>query len=407
MSSIIVSTYVLHFPFLIISTFLVVINITIINYCDVGEIKIDLKLLKLKLIINLYTVYMTDKVIEIEEKYRDYCENNPDTRLEKREYFRLHVLNEKNKLVDKKFINNIFKEYSLNHKVKNLSIYQEALVHDSYLEENLTNHKFIRQIKDTPMIRDASKAMPLIKTKSYQRLEYFGDAVIHIAAAKYLFYRYPNEDEGFLTKVRTRLENGKEETKFCRCLGLHEYGIIARNMELTGGRLNNYKVLEDLFEAFIGALATEISIDKCIEFVVNIIEKEADIADMICYENNYKGKLMKECHKEKWEDIEYIEIDNEDNEDKKFRVKAMCGPDDSKYVGYGKGKSKRDAQQKAAKEILIKLGQIINDNIDDDNDIFGEYNSDGELELDSSNETSSKIDNDGSDDIYGEYDSDN
>lgn len=366
--------------------------------------KIDLKLLKTKSN-TYYVLCMTDKVIEIEEKYRDYCEDNPDNPMEKVEFFRLHVLNEKNKLVNKKFINNIFKEYSLNHKVKDLDIYQEALVHDSYLEDNLLNHKFVRQIKDTPMIKDASKAMPLIKTKSYQRLEYFGDAVIHIALAKYLFYRYPTEDEGFLTKVRTRLENGKEETKFCRCLGLHEYAIISRNMELTGGRLNNFKVLEDLFEAFIGALATEISIDRCVEFIINIIEKEADITNMICYENNYKGKLMKECHKKKWEDVEYIEIVDENNEDKKFRVKAVCGSDDNKYEGYGKGKSKRDAQQKAAKEILIKLGAIINDNIDDDDDIFGEYNSDGEFEAMSFDENSSKEDENDSD-IYGEYDSD-
>ena len=163
---------------------------------------------------------------------------------------------------------------------------------------------------------------------------------------------------------------------------------MGRYIEQNGCRLHNYKILEDVFEAFIGALSTEISIDACMEFVINIIEREADIADMICYETNYKGKLMKECHIHKWDDVEYIDISDENNEEKKFKTKAICGSDGNKYVGYGKGKSKKDAQQKAAKHILIKLGKIINDNIDNDNDIYGEYNSDVN-----------------SDDIYGEYDS--
>jgi ribonuclease-3 len=326
---------------------------------------------------------MTDQLIEIEEKYRDYCENSRGSKISKIEFVRLHVLNERNKLISSKFINSIFKEYGLAHKVKNLRIYQQAFVHDSYLECNLTNYKILKQFREPTMISNPEKAIPLF-TKSYQRLELLGDSYIHVAIAKYLYTRYPDEDEGFITTLRTKIENGKEQSKLSRALGLHEYAIISRNLEQNGGRLNNYAILEDVLEAFIGALSEEISADACFEFVISIIEKHIDITNMIHYESNYKGRLMNECHAKKWEDVKYIDIKDENNNNKYFKVKAMCGTSEKMYSGYGKAKSKKDAQQRAAKHILVQMKYIYNDNIDDDNDVYEE---------------------DDSDEVYGEYES--
>ena len=316
---------------------------------------------------------MSDKILEIDEKYRNFCSENSDKIIPIEEYYLLHILNEKNKLITKKFINSIFKKYNLNHTVVDLEKFQEAFIHDSYLKKNISNIKYLRQIKDTEPIKNKEDAMKLFNgDKSYQRLEYLGDSVIHVAIAKYLTKRFDEEDEGFLTKIRTRLENGKTEAKFSRALGLPEYVIISRSIEQSGGRLNNYKILEDIFEAFIGALADELSLDKCVEFIINIIEKEADIVHMINYENNFKGVLMKECHSQRWEDVQYNTEDDEEAEQQKlFTVKAICGDEHKKYIGYGQGKSKRQAQQKAAKSILIKIGKLVNESIDEDeNDIY-------------------------------------
>ena len=156
---------------------------------------------------------MTEKVIEIEEKYKQHCLENMEESVDKHTFMLHHVLNEKNKWVTSKFINNIFKTHNLKHKVSNLEIYKESFIHDAYLETNLLNFKHLRQIKDTQPIDNITKKIIPLQQKSYQRLEYLGDAVIHIAIAKYLYERYPNEDEGFLTKIRTRLENGKQNHK--------------------------------------------------------------------------------------------------------------------------------------------------------------------------------------------------
>jgi ribonuclease-3 len=326
---------------------------------------------------------MTEQLIEIDEKYRDYCNLCNGKKMSKTEFVRQHVLNERNKLISSKFINSIFKEYGLTHKVGNLEMYQKAFVHDSYLECNLTNYKMLKQFREPTRISADEKAMPLF-TESYQRLEYLGDSYIHAAIAKYLYTRYPDGDEGFLTTLRTKIENGKEQSKISRALGLHEYVIISRNLEQNGGRLNNYAILEDVLEAFIGALSLEVSSDECFKFVINIIEKHIDITHMIHYENNYKGRLMNECHAKKWDDVKYIDIKDENNANKYFKVKAVCGTTDKMYSGYGKAKSKKDAQQKAAKHILVQMKYIYNDNIDDDDDVYEE---------------------DDSDEVYGEYES--
>lgn len=346
----------------------------------------------------------SEVILYVDEQYQNYCSSTKKP-ISRSEFIKRHTLNDKNRPVTEKFINGIFKKYSLNHKVVNFDMYQRAFVHDSYIESNIDNVKFIRQIKNTTMVnkKDIKKIMPM-SDRSYQRLEYLGDSYIHSAIAKYLYNRYPSQGEGFLTKVRTRLENGKEMSRFSRALGLHEYVVISQSIEVAGGRLNNYKILEDVFEAFMGAVSLEVSADECFKFVINIIESEADIADMICYENNHKGVLMKICHKKKWDDIDYTDITPDNVTDKKFRVQAKCGDDIKMYYGYGKGKSKREAEQKAAKEILIKLGLIYNDNIDDEEDVYGEYHTDGEFDAESGDDEEGEVEDDQeSGDVYGEF----
>ena len=111
-----------------------------------------------------------------------------------------------------------------------------------------------------------------LQDKSYEVLEYLGDAVIHAVLAEYLFRRYPNADQGFLTTLRTRIEKGETLNKFSRKLQFDKYAIISRNIELSGGRDNNVNIMEDIFEAFIGALKLETNFETCQKFIINLID---------------------------------------------------------------------------------------------------------------------------------------
>lgn len=289
--------------------------------------------------------------------------------------FTLHILNEKNKVINKDFIEAVLEKYGLKHKVKYLENFQRAMIHVSYLKKTVLADKTAKLIKDVVPIDDPSKAMPL-QDKSYERLEFLGDSVIHHAIARYLFDRYENEDEGFLTKLRTKLENKKNLAYISRKLNFNEYAIFARNIELTGGRMSNISIMEDIFEAFVGALSLETNFENCKKFIINIMEREIDIAELIHTENNYKEMMMQYCHKMKWSDPIYAtEEVMEEGTRRKFRMNVKAN---GNIAGSGIGITKKEGEQNAARMALISYGvlSITQNTIEDDDDLYGELSND-------------------------------
>lgn len=291
-----------------------------------------------------------------------------------------HILNENNKPITADFINKIFKKYGLNHKVQNLELFQLAMVHVSYLNRSTVTDKTARMLRDVIPIPPHKKhlAMPL-KDQNYGRLEFLGDAKIHDILAEYLYERYENEDEGFMTKLRTKIEKSETLSELAKKLNIHFYAVVARNIEQSGGRLNNAPLTEDLFESFIGALSREISFENLKTFVINIIEKELNISEMIYINDNYKEQLMQYFHQLKWGDPKYVE-----DVDLQRTVKEGC--QEVKYftiyvknsqgeiLGTGKGNSKIRADQNAALDALTNLNVFAKD--DDASDYYGEMTDD-------------------------------
>lgn len=280
-----------------------------------------------------------------------------------------YILNEKNKFVNEEFIESTLKKYSINHKVININNFRLAFVHISYLQNQQLTDKFIKLLKEINPIDDKLiKKTIKLQEKSYEVLEYLGDAVIHAVLAEYLFRRYPNADQGFLTTIRTRIEKGETLNKFSRKLGFHEYAIISRNIELSGGRENNTNIMEDIFEAFVGALKLETNYETCQKFIINLIDSEIDFADMINNDDNYKQLLMQYYHKNGYRTTPtYILVNTiEDKPRKQFEMIAK--DPDGKIIGKGISVSKTQAAQLAAKEALIKLGAIKHNNSEDESD---------------------------------------
>jgi dsRNA-specific ribonuclease len=284
--------------------------------------------------------------------------------------FMNHILNEKNVEISVEFIESIFKKYGLDHKVKILSNFEQAMVHISYLNRTSITDKTSKILRDVIPISDDMKpyAIPL-KEKDYNRLEFLGDSMIHCILAKYLYNRYENEDQGFLTQLRTKLEKDEALSKLSKILGLHKYAIIARNIEQMDGRMQNIHLTEDIFEAFIGALSLEISFDKLEQFVLTIMENEMDMAELINSNDNYKTRLMQYFHKMKWSDPKYHE-DNSDKEQNNYTI--FVNSQNGEVLGYGKGITKLKAEQNCAYNCLINVGEIDeNEDLDNDNDFYG------------------------------------
>jgi dsRNA-specific ribonuclease len=281
-----------------------------------------------------------------------------------------YILNEKNKYITPIFIESTLKKYDINHKIQNIDNFKLAFVHISYLKTQQLTDKFTKLLKEIPPIDTQliKKTLPL-QENSYEVLEFLGDAVIHAVIAEYLFKRYPDKDQGFLTTLRTRLEKGETLNKFSRKLEFDKYAIISRNIELAGGRNNNVNIMEDIFEAFIGALKLETNFETCQKFIVNLIDSEVDFAELISKNDNYKQILMEYYHGIGFRTTPtYHLIKTIDDKPKKF-IMLVKSPE-NKDLGTGTSTSKTHAAQLAAKEALIKLGKINNNDESDDEYYF-------------------------------------
>lgn len=306
-----------------------------------------------------------------------------------------YILNENNKYITKEYVESTLQKYGVNHTIKNTKMFQRAMIHVSYLirdEKFYSNNKtkpYQIQSSDIEPLEDVTKAMPL-QQRSYERLEFLGDAILHAIFAEYIFARYPDADEGFMTKLRTKIENGDTLSTLSIKIGLGEYVVISRYVEKNGGRESNKSLLEDAFEAFIGALFLEAGFDVCKKFGVTLIEKEIDLALLLYQETNFKEKLLQYFHLRKWCDPIYGQLDCSGQENKKiYMMFVKCRKahyDEGEIVGIGSHTSKKGGEQNAAKQALIHYGLYKEgddsdcDTIEELTDSDDEYESDGDYE---------------------------
>jgi dsRNA-specific ribonuclease len=289
--------------------------------------------------------------------------------------FRNHILNEKNIPLTKKFLNEIFKTYDLDHKVQNLEMFQLAMTHVSYGYKNrsVISDKVANMLKVIPPIDKKFKNTVMDLTENnYEALEWRGDGIAHGIITQYICDRYPEKKEGFFTKLRAKLEQCNTFSQLGKKLGLHKYAIIARNMELENARENNNHLTEDLFEAFLGALSMEISHEQLSKFLICIIERELDLGELISQNDNYKDLLMQYFHKMRWSEPKYVDATIQknlpNNNTREFITHVVK---DNKIISIGKGDTKLKAEQISAKNALQYLGQEETKYENDENTLYG------------------------------------
>jgi ribonuclease-3 len=134
----------------------------------------------------------------------------------------------------------LLRTYGVTLKPVEIAVYRRAVVHRSYTTRGRQN--LLQGNAACPADR-----VPL-QERSNERLEFLGDAVLSLIVAKYLFDRYPDQDEGFLTQMRSKLVNGRSLADLAHRIGLDRFVLASRSVE---GRM---PVFEDLFEAFVGAI---------------------------------------------------------------------------------------------------------------------------------------------------------
>ena len=188
---------------------------------------------------------------------------------------------------------------------------------------------------------------------SNERLEFLGDAVFNLIVGGFLFERYPDKDEGFLTRLRTKIVRDTHCVKFSNLIGLGPY-ILAGNIVKKDNNGNyNDKLLEDCFEAFLGAIYLDLGFRFSNDFVVKLIEKSVDLNSLL-KDDNYKDILMRYTQTKGISLPEYVVVAQEGPPHKRtFTVEINIEIDGKKHkMGRGCGSTKKEAEQAAALKTL-------------------------------------------------------
>jgi ribonuclease-3 len=186
--------------------------------------------------------------------------------------------------------------------------------------------------------------------ESYERMEYFGDAVLGLIVAQYLYENHPDWDQGMMSKARSSVvqENPLAETALK--LGLERYLELGAGEEATGGR-SRPSVLCDAFEAVVGAIYIESGLEKARWFVLEQLHPllmQVGTGDVS--PNDYKSKLQ-ETAQAIWRKAPTYQVarENSGNSEMRFTVEVIF---DGEVMGVGKGRNKKDAEQEAARDAL-------------------------------------------------------
>lgn len=187
------------------------------------------------------------------------------------------------------------------------------------------------------------------KSSSNERLEFLGDSVVKFILSENLYHNYPSLTEGMLSKIRSRVEDREALAGFARELDLGKYMLLSNGEEKQNGR-NKAKILEDAFEALMGAVFLDAGIEKVKTFLLPIIDKKIKSVVESGNIEDYKTKLQQIIQHVKGEELKYeiIKVEGPDNAPT-YTVSVLIN---STSFGTGKGQSKKEAEQNAAKMAL-------------------------------------------------------
>lgn len=203
----------------------------------------------------------------------------------------------------------------------------------SLLEEALTQANYINE-------------HPNYTGRDYQRLEFLGDAVMQQSTAVYLFKRYPDWDEGRLTELRISMVQTRAFAALSRELHLDQYVQLGRGEELSGAR-NRDSLLEDLWEAFMGALYLDQGQEVVMNFLDEIMFTKIDegFYDQFV---DYKSKLQEYLQRHGSVKIAYTKLSERpvENNEQIFTVEVSVN---EQALATGEGKSTKEAEKAAAR----------------------------------------------------------
>ena len=210
------------------------------------------------------------------------------------------------------------------------------------------NKKYLRRALTHSSYSNESKEKP----ESNERMEFLGDAVLSLVVSNYIFHRF-HLDEGDLTKIRASMVCEKSLFRFAQEVGLAEELLLGRGEEQMGGRTRP-SIVSDAFEALIAAIFLDGGLEPAGKFVLRFVREELDTGERSAFVD-YKTMLQEIVQKNPEEKVSYVLVgETGPDHDKHFVVEVRLN---SNVIGRGESRSKKGAEQLAAKEALELMGR--------------------------------------------------
>ncbi|MDO5547670.1 MAG: ribonuclease III [Eubacteriales bacterium] len=224
------------------------------------------------------------------------------------------------------------KEDELIYQFKDASLMTTAMTHSSYANEHRDMHM-----------------------QNNERLEFLGDSILGLVSADYVFHRYPNVPEGQLTKVRAAVVCEKTLYEVAKELGLDHHLLLGHGEEMGGGR-QRPSILADSVEALIGAIYLDGGLEAARSFILSFLPEKVDLAENGHAFRDYKTALQEIVQKNRQETLKYrLSGESGPDHDKRFTVQVLLN---SNIFAEGVGRSKKEAEQMAARAALELMGRV-------------------------------------------------
>lgn len=256
---------------------------------------------------------------------------------------------------------------------RNINLYRTAFVHKSYCTPKNSTY-------EEANARCPQGCLPL-QDVSYERLEHMGDSLLGFVVARYLYERFPDQNEGFLSRLKTLIVNGKRLADLSSKIGFPRFAIMSKQVEEGGGR-KNQAIMEDIFEAFVAAVYLDFQTDAdgvalpadlarvfpggpmsgagffvAEAWIVGILEKYLDFAELVRGRVNYKETLTRYMGSTLQDTPRFFEVSvraRGAGKEYTCTVKDKAGA----VLGTGTGESRKDAENEAARAALVFYGQL-------------------------------------------------
>lgn len=214
---------------------------------------------------------------------------------------------------------------------QNIDLYQQAFSHSSFINDFNMN-----------------------RLDHNERLEFLGDAVLELTVSRYLFDKHPNLPEGNLTKMRATIVCEPSLVIFANKIGLNEMILLGKGEEKTGGRTRP-SLISDAFEAFIGALYLDQGLDIVWKFGEKVIFPHVEQNELLGVVD-FKTQFQEYVHQQNKGDVTYNLIKEEGPAHHRLFTSEVILQGEA--IAEGKGKTKKESEQRAAESAYKQLKQI-------------------------------------------------